>query len=421
MVGCRYWQTRMRMPRPPSVWKWRAGEQSAIVRVELESRDSKSHHVAWRCEKPGAWDGFNPAWVQPEWDADILLAGWKDRADRVLILSLGGDEYPVPAPTTLLPSWNLRPGETRVAWLVRPYRAYQSMLPALRRSNWAAEFKASKDAWHRLINRSARITIPDPGVQNAFHACLADCFVMREPLADGTVSHRLIGGLHESGPVRSVGENRRGDGRSSRAGTGHRRGPCRLWRRCGCHRPRGRLVRPDATPDRGCRQGVPRLQLRCGRRERRPAHGRADRRGVRANRHPGQHRRHYGAHPDYRDPARAGPATHRSELLWHLLDVPGRRQADACPGRRQYRQHVRLGWRFPGHGPRQRRLQLHERRHRLVDQGACLRVGHARHPRQRGRSVLVPDRHERNQHLRQQGLHGAGNDQAADEAHRPAA
>jgi len=164
------------------------GKTAAIVRVRLENRGQKAHRVMLRCEKPGAWAGVNPAWVQPEWDADVLIAGWMERADRVLLVALGGDEYPVPGATALCPSWDLRPGEKREAWLVRPYHAYQPMLPELRKKNWKAEFKAAKDVWRKLLKRSAKITIPDSAVENAFRACLADCFLMRETVADGTVT-----------------------------------------------------------------------------------------------------------------------------------------------------------------------------------------------------------------------------------------
>ncbi len=46
-----------------------AGAQSAaVVRVELSNQDEAPHHFRLRCEKPGGWTGYNPAWVQPEWD-----------------------------------------------------------------------------------------------------------------------------------------------------------------------------------------------------------------------------------------------------------------------------------------------------------------------------------------------------------------
>ena len=163
------------------------GATAAIVRVEVANGGRKSRRVALRCDKPGGWSGHNPAWAQPDWDADVLLAGWAEQADRVLVFAVGGDEMPVLSLNTVCLSWNLGPGEKRTAWVVRPYRAYEADLPALRKKDWGREFNAAKSAWPRLIRRAAKITVPDPGVQNAFLACLADCFVMREPAADGSV------------------------------------------------------------------------------------------------------------------------------------------------------------------------------------------------------------------------------------------
>lgn len=163
------------------------GATAAMVRVEIANNGRKARRVALRCEKPGKWSGQNPAWVQPEWNADVLLAGWMDRADRIIVFALGGDEKPVLSPNTVCLAWNLQAGQKRTAWIIRPYRAYESMLPELRKKNWAREFDAGKAAWRRLIKQSAQITIPDAGVENAFRACLADCFVMREPVADGSV------------------------------------------------------------------------------------------------------------------------------------------------------------------------------------------------------------------------------------------
>jgi len=160
-----------------------AGQAAAIVRVEVANTDAKPHRVTLTCAKTGL--GHNPAWVQPEWDRDVLIAGWGDRADRIVVFALGGDSMPVPGPTTLCLAWDLGPGESRQAWVVRPYRAYQSLLPILRQHDWAAEFEAGKQAWRDAIGKAARVEVPDRAVQNAFYASLADCFVMREPVAQG--------------------------------------------------------------------------------------------------------------------------------------------------------------------------------------------------------------------------------------------
>ncbi len=164
------------------------GQTAALVRVTARNRDTAAHKITLDCEKPGKWAGYSPAWVQPDADRDVLLAGWSERADRIIVLAAGIENIVVPAPSTLQAEWNLAPGEERTGWIVRPYKAYHAELPALRRGDWAAEFEAGKEAWRSLIGRAARFSLPDPGVQNAFRACLADCFVMCEPVADGSIA-----------------------------------------------------------------------------------------------------------------------------------------------------------------------------------------------------------------------------------------
>ena len=164
------------------------GATAAVARVELTNTSAAARCFSLRCFVPGCWAGLNPAWCNPTWARDLLQAGWKDRADRIIVMVLGGQDYEVPAMTTVLPNWRLGPGESRVAWVVRPYRAYLADAPVLRRRKWATEFTAAIRVWRKLLARAAQVTIPDSGVQHALEACLADLFVMREPVADGYVA-----------------------------------------------------------------------------------------------------------------------------------------------------------------------------------------------------------------------------------------
>ena len=164
------------------------GDDAAIMKIDVANMDDQPHQISLRCEKPGNLTGYNPAWVQPEWDSDVLLTGWMERTDRIMIFAVGGDKKPVPGSTTLCMTWNLNPGEKRTGWIIRPYKAYQSLLPVLRKKDWAREFEESKKTWHALIDRTAQIHISDAGVQNAFYAAIADCFIMREPAADGYIA-----------------------------------------------------------------------------------------------------------------------------------------------------------------------------------------------------------------------------------------
>ena len=84
--------------------------------------------------------------------------------------------------------WNLKPGESRTGWIVRPYRAYAADLPGLRLRNWSQEVETAKQEWHALLDRAAQFQVPDPGVANSFRACLADLYIMREPVAGGSIA-----------------------------------------------------------------------------------------------------------------------------------------------------------------------------------------------------------------------------------------
>ena len=164
-----------------------AGSSAAVVRVQMANTGEQTHQFGLSCRAPGQLAGYNPAWVDLIHPADNLQTGWKDRADRVLLLGIGAEEYTVESNAICL-NWTLEPGETRTAWVVRPYRAVAAELPDLRAHDWALELAEAQDEWRELIGRASRVQIPDPGVEDAFYAGLADVFVMREPVAGGYIA-----------------------------------------------------------------------------------------------------------------------------------------------------------------------------------------------------------------------------------------
>ena len=164
------------------------GADAALVRVTMENRGAEAARFALVCESQRGFFGYNPAFVDKARANDCLLAGWGERADRIIVLCPQADELPLRGATTLCPEWAVAPGETRVGWLIRPYAGYAADLPALRARDWEKEFAAAIDAWHALLGRAARIEVPDPGVERAFLACLADCFIMREPVPGGRIA-----------------------------------------------------------------------------------------------------------------------------------------------------------------------------------------------------------------------------------------
>lgn len=159
--------------------------RAAVVRVVVANQDQAAgHRAAVECGVAGNWKGVLPAFVdsgREENARDALVAGWMARADRVLVAALGGDTYPLAA-NVVAPTVELPPGATKVIWLVRPYRVYESMLPELRQRDWAQEFADARAWWHKLIERAARLQLADEGVRRAYYAALADIFIMREPV-----------------------------------------------------------------------------------------------------------------------------------------------------------------------------------------------------------------------------------------------
>ena len=169
------------------------GATAALIRIEIANPDAAAHQVVLRCDS-GAW-GENPAWLDPARNVgDHLLAGWNDRADRVLVLGIGADAYSLqgdglaPGPRNMVLVWNLKPGEKRTGWLVRPYHGYAADLPALREADWAREMEQGKKEWRDLLARAVKVTVPDADVARAYLACFGDLFIMREPVSNGRIA-----------------------------------------------------------------------------------------------------------------------------------------------------------------------------------------------------------------------------------------
>ncbi len=160
---------------------------AALVRVTLSNTGAAKHTFRLVCESQRGFFGYNPGYVDADKDKDVLLAGWGERADRVIVFGTGAQTYAVSNATTLCPTWELAPGEEKVAWIVRPYRANAADLPALRAKDWQAEADQAKADWRALLGRASRLILPDEGVKNAFYACLGDFFIMREPVAAGFI------------------------------------------------------------------------------------------------------------------------------------------------------------------------------------------------------------------------------------------
>jgi hypothetical protein len=122
-------------------------------------------------------------------------------------MALGADRYPLDmsgvginngnVPLTQMESQKHNPAKSLImefslpsksqksGWLIRPYESYEKDIPSLLSADWKKETASAMKEWDDLLSRGARPIIPDKSVEKAFRSCLADIFVMSEPLSNG--------------------------------------------------------------------------------------------------------------------------------------------------------------------------------------------------------------------------------------------
>lgn len=169
-------------------------KSAAAMKISVANTSSVPHRYELKCEGgvgpwPGApdWTVVNRNWTDRALPADALIAIGNGRSNRLLVAALGNMTCEALRSGMTL-SWNLAPGQSAHAWLIRPYDADAGDLPSLRERDWDHEVDAAKSEWKNLIASAATVSIPDPMVDLAFKACLADIFVMREPVAKGKIA-----------------------------------------------------------------------------------------------------------------------------------------------------------------------------------------------------------------------------------------
>ena len=169
------------------------GQRGYITRVGVANTSSAAHQFVLRVQST-AW-GENSAWVRPgEWAGDGLQCGWNECADKLTMMAVGADAYSLvesgmaPSPNSMVLVFDVGAGESKSGFLVRPYEAFRRDLPRLRKHDGDGELVQARAEWQRLFDSASQFAVPDEGAHRAYQACLADCFIMREPIADGSIA-----------------------------------------------------------------------------------------------------------------------------------------------------------------------------------------------------------------------------------------
>jgi hypothetical protein len=119
------------------------------VRIETVNNGTVERRVVIRFDAVSIGSGVlpmeNKGWADPGiWDSDVLLAGWKDIADRITLIGIGAEKYSERDDGrphglwNMVMCWTLRPGERKSAWAVRPYNKMEKDAGELRRHDWKA-------------------------------------------------------------------------------------------------------------------------------------------------------------------------------------------------------------------------------------------------------------------------------------------
>ncbi|MDR2765588.1 MAG: hypothetical protein LBB90_11245 [Tannerella sp.] len=170
-------------------------EDAMPVRIEMINNGTAERSVVIRFDGGGMGGMENKGWVDPEiWDSGMLLAGFKNYADRITLIGIGAEKYsetPDGRPHELgkmVMCWTLKPGEKKSAWAVRPYNRREKDAEELRKHDWNTDWDAAEKTWQSLLfDKTVQYRIPDEGVLNGFLASFADLFIMREPLDQGYI------------------------------------------------------------------------------------------------------------------------------------------------------------------------------------------------------------------------------------------
>ena len=75
--------------------------------------------------------------------------------------------------------------DAQVLWLAIPHRGNVRDAAAFSEKRCAEAWDQGVRAWRQVLDRAARFVIPDADVADAYYSCLADQFILREPVRGG--------------------------------------------------------------------------------------------------------------------------------------------------------------------------------------------------------------------------------------------
>jgi hypothetical protein len=100
--------------------------------------------------------------------------------------------------------------DPHTVWIAIPHRAGVKDIAAYRARNWAEAWGRAVEAWRQVLARAVRFSIPDAKVADAYYSCLADQFILREPIRGGmgflcgTEVYRIVNAFETDAHVQAM-------------------------------------------------------------------------------------------------------------------------------------------------------------------------------------------------------------------------
>lgn len=155
--------------------------------IKLDVISAENHHVSVTVEHITGWVISNPAWIDGK-NANCLMCMQGEISDKLLAVSFGAEQYSMPDQTaakSITMEYFVSGGIKKHGFVIRPYEKFIRDIPALSQTDWEKEMEEAREEWNGILHKNAEFTIPDAKMNSAYLACLADLFVMREPMPQG--------------------------------------------------------------------------------------------------------------------------------------------------------------------------------------------------------------------------------------------
>lgn len=185
-----------------------ATKTGVVIKTALENFGNTASDIHIQLAHTSGWVISNKGWIDGIHN-NLLMTMNDGRADRILALAYGADDYPM-YPCNLeefdgLPPMNnlelgvaphsmkkitayyhLEKGQCKTGYFLIPYKKYFHELDTLKAISPQKEMDAALREWKKLLSRSTRFDISDSQLLHCYYSCLADLFVMREKIGKYT-------------------------------------------------------------------------------------------------------------------------------------------------------------------------------------------------------------------------------------------